>query len=263
MRSLLMKKTSLVMLSSLMVLVAACSDNEKVEEAAKEVVQEVKKEVVEEAKEVVAAKDTATDLSTDESKFSYAIGYQFARTLKDNDLIKDMDLDIAILAIKEIVNDVEKPSMTEQEVVEAITAFQARAQQEAVAKAEESAQKSVTFLEENKTKEGIVTTDSGLQYKIVTEGEGASPTDESEVEVHYKGTLINGDTFDSSYDRGQPATFPIGNVIPGFREGMMLMKEGGKSILYIPAALAYGKQAPPTIGPDQTLIFEVELLKVN
>jgi len=229
-----MKKISVVVLSSLVVLLAACNEKEQV-------------------KEVEAP---ALDLSTDKAKFSYAIGYQFARTLKDNDLLKEVDLKTAIVAIQETVNDEKEPSMTEEGVVEAITAFQTRAQEEAIAKAEESAKKSVTFLEENKTKEGIITTDSGLQYKVLTEGEGASPTEQSEVEVHYKGTLINGDTFDSSYDRGQPATFR-------FREGMMLMKEGGKSILYIPAALAYGKQAPPSIGPDQTLIFEVELLKVN
>ena len=239
-----MKKVSLILLSSLVVLVAACNEKEQVKEA-----------------EAPTATPTV-DLSTDKAKFSYAIGYQFARTLKDNELLKDMNLEAAILAIKETVNGGEA-SMTEEQVVEAITAFQTRAQEEAVAIAEESAKQSATFLEENKAQEGVITTDSGLQYKVVTEGAGASPTEDSEVEVHYKGTLIGGETFDSSYDRGQPATFPIGNVIPGFREGMMLMKEGGKSILYIPAALAYGKQAPPSIGPDQTLIFEVELLKVN
>ena len=237
-----MKKVSLILLSSLVVLAAACNEKEQVKEA--------------------EAPTPTLDLSTDKAKFSYAIGYQFARTLKDNELLKDMDLEAAIVAIKETVNGGEA-SMTEEEVVEAITAFQTRVQEEANALAEESAKQSTAFLEENKTQEGVITTDSGLQYKVITEGEGASPTEQSEVEVHYKGTLIGGETFDSSHDRGQPATFPIGNVIPGFREGMMLMKEGGKSILYIPAALAYGKQAPPSIGPDQTLIFEVELLKVN
>ena len=245
-----MKKISLVMLSGLMVVVAACIEKEQV-------IVQVKKV------EVPAVEAPAVDLSTDKAKFSYAIGYQFARTLKDNDLLKDVDIEAAILAIQETVNDGKEASMTEEQVVEAITAFQTRIQEQATAEAEESAKQSTAFLEENKNKEGVITTDSGLQYKVVAEGEGASPTDQSEVEVHYKGTLINGDTFDSSYDRGQPATFPIGNVIPGFREGMMLMKEGGKSILFIPAALAYGKQAPPSIGPDQTLIFEVELLKVN
>lgn len=278
-----MKKITLVLLSGLMVSVAACNETEQVKEAANEVKEvagvvadgatDKAKDAVKEATEVVgsaadklkgAASSTGAslDLSTDKAKFSYAMGYQFARTLKDNDLLKEVDVDTAIVAIQETLSDAEG-SMTEEQVVEAMTAFQTRVQQEAVAKAEESAKESAAFLETNKAKEGVITTDSGLQYKVITEGEGASPSDESEVEVHYKGTLIGGDTFDSSYDRGQPATFPIGNVIPGFREGMMLMKEGGKSILYIPAALAYGKQAPPSIGPDQTLIFEVELLKVN
>ena len=237
-----MKKTTLVLLGSLLVAVAACKE--------------------EQPKEVEAVPEPALDLTSDKAKFSYAVGFQFARTLKDNDLLEEVDADIAIIAIQETLNGKE-PTLTEEEVVAAITAFQTRKQEEAVALAEESAKKSVAFLEENKTKEGIITTESGLQYKVITTGEGASPTEESEVEVNYKGTLVNGDTFDSSYDRGQAATFPIGNVIPGFREGMMLMKEGGKSILYIPAALAYGKQAPPSIGPDQALIFEVELLKVN
>ena len=190
------------------------------------------------------------------------MGYQFARTLKDNDLLDEVDVEVAAIAIQETLSE-KGSTLSEEDVVAAITAFQTRKQAESVAAAEESAKESAAFLEANKSKEGVVTTDSGLQYKVLTEGEGANPTEESEVEVNYKGTLINGDVFDSSYDRGQAATFPIGNVIPGFREGMMLMKEGGKSILYIPAALAYGKQAPPSIGPDQTLIFEVELLKVK
>lgn len=235
-----MKKVTLVLLAGLMVVVAACNEKEQ-------------------AKEATAP---ALDLSTDRAKFSYAMGFQYARTLKDNDILKDIDVDTAVIAIKEIASGKET-ALSEEDVVAAITAFQEKLQQEAVAEAEAKAKEGVEFLTANKSKEGVITTESGLQYKVVTVGEGATPTQENEVEVHYKGTLVNGDVFDSSYERGQPATFPIGNVIPGFREGMMLMKEGGKSILYIPSALAYGKQAPPSIGPDQTLIFEVELLKVK
>jgi len=241
-----MKKTTLVLLGGLMISVAACNEKEQAAEA--------------ETTETEVAQ--ALDLSTDKAKFSYAVGYQFARTLKDNQLLEDIDVDIATAAIEEKLSDGE-PSLSEEEVVAAITAFQTRKQEEAVALAEESAKASETFMEENKSKEGVITTESGLQYTVVTEGTGASPSEDSDVEVNYKGTLINGEVFDSSYDRGQSATFPVANVIPGFREGMMLMKEGGKSILYIPAALAYGKQAPPSIGPDQALIFEVELIKVK
>jgi len=242
-----MKKTTLVLLSGLMLSVAACNEKEQAAEVAEVAATEVAQ---------------ALDLSTDKAKFSYAVGYQFARTLKDNQLLEDIDVDIATAAIEETLSD-EEPSLSEEEVIAAITAFQTRKQEEAVAAAEESAKASEAFIEENKSKEGVITTESGLQYKVVTEGTGASPTEDSDVEVNYKGTLINGEVFDSSYDRGQAATFPIANVIPGFREGMLLMKEGGKSILYIPAALAYGKQAPPSIGPDQALIFEVELIKVK
>ncbi len=240
-----MKKTTLVLLSSFVVLVAACNEKETAK------VEEPKVDA------------NALDLTSDKAKFSYAMGYQFARTLKENDLLAEVDIDVAVEAIKETLSEKGETSLSEEEVIAAITAFQTRKQAEVAAKAEQLAKDSAVFLESNKTKEGVITTESGLQYKVITEGEGASPTLESEVEVNYKGTLVNGDVFDSSYDRGQPATFPIGNVIPGFREGMMLMKEGGKSTLYIPAALAYGKQAPPSIGPDQTLIFEVELLKVK
>ena len=239
-----MKKTS-VLLLSLVVFVTACKEKEQAK-----------------AEEPKAEEVKTLALSTDKEKLSYAIGYQFGRTLKDNNMIEELDLDLTTKAMVETLSD-KGSAMTEEEVIAALTAFQTRKNDEAVAIAQKRAEEGVAFLEANKVKEGVVTTDSGLQYKVVTVGEGASPAEDSEVEVNYKGTLVNGDVFDSSYDRNQSATFPIGNVIPGFREGMMLMKEGGKNILYIPAALAYGKQAPPSIGPDQTLIFEVELLKVK
>lgn len=213
----------------------------------------------EKAEEVTQTEEI--DLSTEKAKLSYAIGYQFGRTLKDNNVGEDMDPSIASQAMMDTVSD--KAVMSEEDVVAVLTSYQTRKANEATAKANELAKEGVDFLEANKTKEGVVTTESGLQYKVVTAGEGASPKEDSEVEVNYKGTLIDGTVFDSSYDRNQSATFPIGNVIPGFREGMMLMKEGGKHTLYISPALAYGKQAPPTIGPDQVLIFEVELLKVK
>ena len=119
------------------------------------------------------------------------------------------------------------------------------------------------FLAENKTKEGVVTTPSGLQYKIITKGTGAIPADSSKVKVNYKGTLIDGTLFDSSIKRGQPATFGVSQVIPGWVEALQLMPEGAKWKLYIPSELAYGAQgAGEMIPPHSTLIFEVELLKV-
>lgn len=120
------------------------------------------------------------------------------------------------------------------------------------------------FLAKNKTKEGVVTTDSGLQYKIITEGEGEKPTANDIVTVHYVGTLIDGTEFDSSYKRGQPISFPVNAVIPGWVEALQLMKAGSTYELYIPAKLAYGERgSPPAIGPNEVLIFKVNLIGVK
>lgn len=120
------------------------------------------------------------------------------------------------------------------------------------------------FLKENASKDGVKTTSSGLQYKITQEGTGKSPKATDNVVVHYKGTLLDGTVFDSSYKRGEPATFPLNRVIPGWTEGLQLLKEGGKATLYIPSQLAYGSRgAGGIIGPDETLIFDVELIKIQ
>ena len=120
------------------------------------------------------------------------------------------------------------------------------------------------FLQDNATKEGVVTTASGLQYKVITEGTGKSPKATDTVLVHYAGTLINGNEFDSSYKRKEPIEFPLNRVIPGWTEGVQLMKEGAKYRFFIPSKLAYGKQgAGRDIGPNEALIFDVELLKVR
>lgn len=126
-----------------------------------------------------------------------------------------------------------------------------------------ASEKGIKFLEENAKKEGVVTTSSGLQYKVLTEGTGKSPKATDTVKVHYSGTLINGMEFDSSYERREPAEFPLNRVIRGWTEGVQLMKEGAKYEFYIPSELAYGSRgAGSDIGPDETLIFQVELLKV-
>jgi FKBP-type peptidyl-prolyl cis-trans isomerase FklB len=120
------------------------------------------------------------------------------------------------------------------------------------------------FLTANKNKPGVVTLPDGLQYKIITEGNGPKPSATDSVTVHYAGTLINGTEFDSSYKRGEPATFPLNAVIPGWTEALQLMKVGSTWELYIPAKLAYGEQgAPPSIGPNETLIFKVNLISIN
>jgi len=119
------------------------------------------------------------------------------------------------------------------------------------------------FLEENKSKEGVVETESGLQYKIEVEGEGLTPGEKDTVTVHYEGKLLDGTTFDSSYERGEPVEFPLGNVIKGWTEGMQYLKEGGKATLYIPAALGYGERGNQAIPGNSVLVFEVELIKVK
>jgi len=121
-----------------------------------------------------------------------------------------------------------------------------------------------TFLAENAKKQGIVTTGSGLQYQVLREGKGAKPGPTDEVTVHYKGTLINGTEFDSSYSRGEPATFPLNRVISGWTEGVQLMKVGAKYRFFIPSEMGYGERgAPPNIPPDSVLIFDVELLRIG
>jgi len=131
--------------------------------------------------------------------------------------------------------------------------------------ADSALEKGKQFLHENASKDGVKTTASGLQYKIVKEGEGKSPKATDTVLVHYRGTLLDGTEFDSSYKRNAPISFPLNHVIAGWTEGLQLLKEGGKAILYIPSKLAYGESGTPggPIGPNETLIFEVELLKVE
>ena len=130
--------------------------------------------------------------------------------------------------------------------------------------AETPLEKGERFLAENKGKEGVKTTASGLQYKIVKEGTGKSPAATDTVLVHYEGKLLDGTVFDSSIKRGEPISFPLNRVIPGWTEGLQLVKEGGKAILYIPSKLAYGSSgAGGAIGPNETLIFEVELIKIK
>lgn len=131
--------------------------------------------------------------------------------------------------------------------------------------AQSAAEKGQQFLAENAKKEGVKTTPSGLQYEVIKEGTGKSPKATDTVLVHYKGTLLDGTEFDSSYSRNEPISFPLNRVIPGWTEGVQLMKEGAKYKFFIPSNLAYGAGGTPggPIGPNETLIFEVELLKVN
>ncbi|NTV12531.1 MAG: FKBP-type peptidyl-prolyl cis-trans isomerase [Desulfobulbaceae bacterium] len=158
--------------------------------------------------------------------------------------------------------------LNEAEIEKVKQEFTEKLQQDYLARTKELATKNKTageaFLAENKKKAGVVTTASGLQYQVLTEGKGAKPGANAAVKVHYSGTLLDGKEFDSSYKRGEPVTIKLGEVIPGWSEALRLMKVGGKYKLFVPAALAYGeKEVGQVIGPNSTLIFEVELLGIE
>ncbi len=211
------------------------------------------------------AADKKLELKTDKDRASYGIGMSIAQDFKRQGV--DVDIDIMAQAFRDVLNGKE-PLMTQQEVQETMVKFK----QEMIAKQEATRQEQgaknlaegEAFLKANAKKEGVVTLPSGLQYLVLEKGTGKKPTKENSVTVDYKGTLIDGTVFDSSYDRGQPATFGVGDVIAGWTEALQLMPEGAKYRLFIPASLAYGDRgAGPVIGPNATLIFDVELKKVN
>ncbi|WP_303720262.1 FKBP-type peptidyl-prolyl cis-trans isomerase [Malonomonas rubra] len=201
---------------------------------------------------------------TDQEKLGYAIGMNIGMNMNQQNVDADpAQIGAGLMAAMKG----EETVLSQEEMAQILSAYQQEMQMkqmaEATAAAEENAKSAEAFLVENGKKEGVKTLASGLQYKVLTEGSGASPSPESMVEVHYKGTLIDGTEFDSSYKRGEPASFPVGGVIPGWTEALQLMKEGDKWELAIPPELAYGERgAPPVIPPNAALVFEVELLKV-
>jgi len=206
------------------------------------------------------------ELKTEKQKASYAVGFDMGSSLKENGL--DIDADILVQAIKDALSGA-TPLMSEQEVKATLMAVskdvQAKQQAKMSALGEKNKKEGEAFLAQNKTKEGVKTLASGLQYKVLTEGKGNSPKASDTVTVNYRGTLINGTEFDSSYKRGQPATFPVSGVIKGWTEALQLMKEGSKWRIYVPANLAYGENGTPggPIEPNATLIFDVELISVK
>jgi FKBP-type peptidyl-prolyl cis-trans isomerase FklB len=201
---------------------------------------------------VVFAQDNP-ELKTQKDKLSYAIGVDMGNSFKKNEV--DLDPDIMVKGMKDTLTGA-KPLMTDQEVRAVIVA----AQKDMQAK---RAEKNKAYLVEHKKKKGVKVLPSGLQYKVISQGKGKTPKATDTVTVNYKGTPVDGTEFDSSYKRGQPATFPVNGVIKGWTEALQLMKEGSKWQLVIPADLAYGEQGRPGIPPGSTLIFEVELISVK
>lgn len=206
----------------------------------------------------------AEELETPEERLSYTIGMDIGRSLSEQDM--DIDLDLLVEALRATYAG-EETLMTREEALAEREEFMEQRQQEMQAEQQEAAarnqEEGEAFLAENREKEGVVETESGLQYRVIEEGDGASPEASDQVTVHYRGTLIDGTEFDSSHARGEPASFALDQVVPGWTEGVQLMQEGATYEFFIPAELGYGEQAPPSIGPNATLIFEVELLEVN
>jgi FKBP-type peptidyl-prolyl cis-trans isomerase FklB len=191
-------------------------------------------------------------------KLSYAWGLAMGQQLLGMG-VKNLNVDDYMAAVKSVLEGAE-PALPLEEAQTLINEYLQNLEAEATKAAKEAGEK---FLADNKTREGVKVTASGLQYVVEKEGEGAQPTAEDEVTVHYTGRLLNGQVFDSSVQRGEPATFPLNRVIPGWTEGVQLMKEGAKYTFFIPSDLAYGPQGiPNAIPPHSTLIFEVELIKV-
>jgi len=201
-------------------------------------------------------------LDTQTQKASYAIGFQVGSNFASQGV--ELDAEALSEGVKAGMRRAQ-PRISPAEMEAAMMAFQQELMQQQAAQQAEAAEAGSDFLAENAQKEGVKVTDSGLQYRVIEEGQGESPTAEDRVSVHYEGRLVDGTVFDSSYQRGEPAVFPVGGVIAGWTEALQLMKPGAKYELYIPSDLAYGERGAPRggIGPNQTLIFEVELLEVN
>ena len=209
----------------------------------------------------------AATLKTDKEKFSYAVGMSIGASMRKQGANDETEAAIVALGLKDGLSG-SKTLLTEEEAKAILTAFQ----QAAVKKEQEKMQQAAAankkegeaFLAANKTKEGVVTLPSGLEYKIITNGTGPKPTTKDVVVCHYKGTLLNGKEFDSSYKRNEPATFPVGQVIPGWTEVLQLMPVGSKWQVWIPSNLAYGDRgAGPDITPGSTLAFEIELMSIK
>ncbi len=206
----------------------------------------------------------AVELETDTQKLGYIIGMDIGSSLKQQGT--ELDLDTLYEAIKATYND-EELAMTPEEAATIRESFIAKRRAATESDREglsaSNAAEGEKFLLENNSAEGVQVTESGLQYKVIDMGDGPKPSATDKVKVHYRGTLMNGEEFDSSYSRGDPISFQLNQVIPGWTEGVQLMPVGSKFMFYIPSDLAYGPNGGGPIGPNATLIFQVELLAIE
>lgn len=196
---------------------------------------------------------------TQAEKISYALGANIGESFKQQSI--EVQMDKFFQGFQEGIAG--KNQFTQAEMEQIFNEFQKMMQQKQNSMVDEEKAKGAAFLAENKKKDGVIETASGLQYKVVKMGTGAKPTATDKVKVHYHGTLIDGTVFDSSVERGEPITFGLNQVIAGWTEGVQLMPVGSKFIFYIPSNLAYGDRAAGSIKPGSTLIFEVELLDIE
>ena len=200
-------------------------------------------------------------ITTDKGKASYSIGYQFADNVK-RQLDDSIDTEAFVRGVQDRLEGAEM-RVSEEEAEQALSGLMAARQAAADAAAVETLEAGVNYLEENAKREGVTALPSGLQYEVLEPGDGPKPGATDNVTTHYEGRLIDGTVFDSSYERGEPASFPLNRVIPGWTEGLQLMSVGAKWRLYVPASLAYGDRAAGQIPANSTLIFDVELLGVE
>lgn len=210
---------------------------------------------------VVSAQDAKSGLDTQKQKVGYAIGMNIGSSFKKQSL--ELDFDTLIKGLKDGYTG-GKAAMTEEQIQEVMMNLQKEMSAKHAEKMEAAKKDGIAFLVANKGKEGVKTTASGLQYKSITEGKGAKPKATDSVTVNYKGTLVDGTEFDSSYKRNEPAKFPLNGVIPGWTEGLQLMPVGSKYQFFIPSQLGYGEGGQGgSIPPNSTLIFEVELISID
>lgn len=203
---------------------------------------------------------SAADIETDEQKLSYIFGVQVGQGLKNEGV--DIEMDAFTAGIKDMLEG-NKPQIDQASAQALVQQYQQKKQMDMAETAAKKQQEANDFLAKNAKEDGVVVTATGLQYKIIEEGTGKSPTAQDKVVAHYTGKLLDGTVFDSSHERGEPATFPVSGVIKGWQEALPLMKEGAKWQLVIPANLAYGDRGiGNVIGPNETLMFDIELVSV-
>lgn len=210
---------------------------------------------------VSAHAEDAKGLENDKQKFSYTVGYQIGAGLKRDGV--DVDPEAVTQGLRDVLTGA-AARLSREQMHAAIATYQQKETEQRAAAMEDNRKAGEAFLADNKKKAGVTELPSGLQYQVIKKGEGKQPKLSDTVTVHYRGTLINGTEFDSSYGRGEPASFQLDGIIKGWQEALPMMQEGAKWKIFVPPALAYGEQGTgAAIGPNATLIFEIELLAIK